>query len=161
MLTNPEVSPLLQKMKPLKNQADGRLVQEYLHFFISQTQGGSSFASQKTSTEKSVSGSMLGGYKIGKRIIVKSGIILSQLKQVTKYVDYISIYPSSEIPLNTARVNTPSGSVNLNRTAADKMVVSLANNTLQLSELQQDIKQEFRYVEIPFQIGYKLIDHKF
>jgi hypothetical protein len=128
---------------------------------ITQRQGGSSISGQQTSYENSVSGSMLAGYKIGKKIVVKSGIILSQLKQVTKNTDYSSVYSSSQLAFSTAHLTTPSGSVNLERTSALKSNTLLSADILPLAGSEQDLKQEFSYIEIPVQVVYKLIDHKF
>jgi hypothetical protein len=128
---------------------------------FTQRQGGSSISGQQTSFENSVSGSMLAGYKIGKKIVVKSGIILSQLKQVTNISDYPAAYSSDITPFKTASVATTSGKVNMNTAVVPKSDVLFSNTILPSPGIQAEIKQEFRYIEIPVQVGYKIIDHKF
>jgi hypothetical protein len=127
---------------------------------VSRNQGGNSIQGQNTSSENSFSASMLAGYKFGKRIVMKSGIMVSQLKQVTKNMNYPATYSSTEIAFRTAHVTTPSGSVRFAGTAALKSNTLLSQNIQPLAGSEQNLKQEFSYIEIPVQVGYKLIDRK-
>ncbi len=127
---------------------------------LTQRPGGSSILGQQTSYENSVSGSVLAGYKIGKKVVFKSGVILSQLKQTTRIASYPQAYASEMTPFKTANIGTTSGNVNLDRTAARQTEALYSAENLPQSVSLPELKQEFRYIEIPFQMVYKLIDHK-
>jgi hypothetical protein len=116
---------------------------------------------QTTSNENSVSGNLMAGYRLGNRVIVKSGIIYSQVKQMTKNVNFTSGGPSSDFFGKTLMANTPSGKVNLSKISASKYEMSLAYSSSTLSGFQSDLKQDFSYIEIPVQATYKILNRKF
>jgi hypothetical protein len=118
-------------------------------------------SASKTSVETSISGKMMAGYKIGKRVVIKSGIIYSQIKQVTTNVDFNSTGLASDFQVKTSRASTPSGDVSLNKSNAIKMELLYSRNNSLLTGYQADLTQEFGYIEIPAEVTYKIIDHKF
>ncbi len=128
---------------------------------IAQRQGGSSITGQETSYENSVTGSMLAGYRIGKKVTIKSGVILNQLKQVTRFSEYPPAYASDAATFKNSNVVTTSGSVNLDRVVALKSDVLVANEVIATPGIRSELKQEFRFIEIPVEMVYQLIDRKF
>lgn len=128
---------------------------------ITQRQGGSSIPGQQTSYENTVTGSMLAGYKIGKKIVVKSGIIVSQLKQVTNITDYSTAFVSDAVPFKTASLATISGSVKMDKAVAFKQDVRFSGLNTPSPGTQSELRQDLNYIEIPVQMVYKLIDRKF
>lgn len=129
--------------------------------FTSQKQSVGYSSMQRTSAETSMSGGMTAGYKIGKRIVIKTGILYSKLSQVTNNVDYTSIDQASGFQVKTSRAITPSGEVSLNKFTALKRELYLSKNYSLLKGYQADLRQEFGYIEIPVEASYKMIDHKF
>ena len=118
-------------------------------------------SASKTSAETSISGKMMAGYKMGKKIVIKSGIIYSQIKQVTNNIDFSSTSQTSDFHFKTSRASTPSGEVNLNKSNAIKMELLYSRSNSLLTGYQADLTQEFGYIEIPAEVTYKIIDHKF
>jgi hypothetical protein len=157
----PVIAADSKKVKLNDKRNNWTLCAELSPVSITQREGGSSISGQQTSYENSVSGSLMAGYIIRKRIVVKSGIIVSQLRQVTRIQDYPPAYSSVAIPFKTANLATSSGSVNLNRAVALQSDVLFSNDNLPVPGIQPELKQEFSYIEIPIQMVYKLIDHKF
>lgn len=159
-INHPEIVPV-SKNEPFKKTGKWSLSAEISPVYTVQTQIGGLSSSQKTSAENSISGGMMAGYKIGKHISIKSGIIFSQFKQLTKNVDFISVAPTSQYIFKTSQATTPSGKVNLNKASVLKIGMLMNSNNLPLSGLQSDLKQEFGYIEIPVLAVYKIIDRKF
>jgi len=130
--------------------------------FTSQKQGRNYALGQNTTAENAVSGALMVGYKVKKRIVVKSGIIYSQLRQVTKNVDFSQANLTNGLPVGTSSaVVTPSGNVNFNKSIVLYSMNGLSNYNTSISGYQPVLRQEFGYIEIPVQATYKIIDHKF
>lgn len=130
--------------------------------FTSQKQGGNYYPGQSTSAENSISGALMAGYKIRKRIVVKSGIIYSQTRQVTKNMNYSSVVVSPGPILGEgviSRAYTPSGPVIFNKSSITDGLDSY--NAHKSVDYQSELNQDFGYIEIPVQATYKIIDHKF
>ena len=159
-MNHPEIV-LASKNEPFRKTGKWSVGAEVSPVYAMQTQFGGIRSAQKTSAENSISGGMMAGYKIGKHITIKSGIIFSQFKQLTKNVDFILAAPASQYIFKTSQATTPSGKVNLNKVTVLKMGMLLNSNNLPLSGFQSDLKQEFGYIEIPVVAVYKIIDRKF
>lgn len=128
--------------------------------FTSQKQGGNYTLSQNTTAENSISEALMVGYKINKRIVVKSGVIYNQLRQVTKNVEYSPTTLTSGMLVRTSQA-TPSGNVNFKKGIALNSENGFSSFNASLSGYQPELKQEFGYIEIPVQATYKIINHKF
>ena len=89
------------------------------------------YSSHKTAVENSFSAGVIAGYKIGKRVTVKSGIMYNEINQSTPGVKISMMNPNGEY------VDSPEFS---------------ENNSL---------KQNFQFVEIPLRVGYKLNNRRF
>ncbi len=115
---------------------------EFAPVFSSQTQnygqirgvqstGVQSNLSQKSTTENTFSTGIVAGYKVGKRITVKSGMRYNMISQSTQHLGILS--------------------VNYKMVSVEPTTFSNENR----------LKQNFEFVEIPAQVAYKLIDTKF
>ena len=122
------------------------------------TRGIENKGSQRTSAENTISGGFLAGVNIGKRVTVKSGVILSQLKQLTNNIGLSSLDYANGSIANTVGVSTPSGPI----VVKHQTIVNgnMTGNNFLLIGLQTDIEQQFDYLEIPFLATYKIIDKK-
>jgi hypothetical protein len=119
---------------------------------------------QVTKTENTVSGGMMAGYKVNKRLVIKSGIAFNNLKQTTSNISIMSVNQGLNYSGNSALASTPSGQVSLNKVTGNQME-SVLNSSAQLDNkavytVGSQLKQELRFLEIPVQATYKLVDRK-
>ena len=119
---------------------------------------------QETKTENTLSGGMLAGYKVNKKITIKSGIMYNNLKQTTSNVSLMSTNQGTGISGTSALASTPSGQVSLNNVTGNQME-SVLSSSAQLDNkavytVGSQLKQELRYIEVPVQATYKLVDRK-
>jgi hypothetical protein len=163
--------------KPERNNSHWSLKAEFTPTFNSQAQSGGSKTDfvtnnvsqnskpQKTTAENTLSGGMVAGYKVGKRLVVKSGIIYNNIRQTTSNIDLIGVNPLYSVPGNATLASTPAGQVSLSKVgsnSADAVLNSkyqLDNPSKYASEVE--LKQDFGFIEIPLQVTYKLINSKF
>ena len=127
--------------------------------------GTGSSKPQETSTENTVYGGMIAGYKVGKRLIIKSGIVYNNIRQTTRNVNFMSMNPQYNVPVGTALASTPVGKVSLNNTGSSRTAAALnSDNTLsnsaQYYSAASELKQNIEFIEIPFLATYKLVDKK-
>jgi len=127
--------------------------------------GSQSYKPQETNTENTFSGGMVAGYKVGKRLIIKSGIVYNNIRQTTQNVDFMGTNSLYNVPGNATLASTPAGQVSLNKAAGTRKTAVL-NSSFQLDNLadysaENELKQDIEFIEIPVQATYKLIDSKF
>ena len=127
--------------------------------------GPGNYKPQDTRTENTVYGGMIAGYKVGKRFIIRSGVVYNNLRQTTRNVNFMSMNPQYNVPVGTALASTPVGNVSLNNTgnsnssAAVNSDYSLSNGTKYYSA-SSELKQNLEFIEIPFLATYRLVDKK-
>ncbi|MEI6137910.1 MAG: outer membrane beta-barrel protein [Mariniphaga sp.] len=119
---------------------------------------------QETKTENTVSGGMMAGYKVNKRLVIKSGIAYNNLKQTTSNISIMSANQGLNFSGSSALATTPTGQVSLNKVSGNQME-SVLNSSAQLDNkavytVGSQLKQELRFLEIPVQATYKLVDRK-
>ena len=119
---------------------------------------------QETKTENTISGGMMAGYQVSRRLVIKSGIAYNNLKQTTSNISLMSVNQGSNINGNSALASTPSGQVSLNKVTGNQME-SVLSSSAQLANkavytVGSQLKQELRFLEIPVQATYKLVDRK-
>lgn len=123
--------------------------------------------SQQTNAETSFSGGMIAGYKVGKRLILKSGFIYNNIRQSTNNVSFMGANALLfNIAGNSNIASTPAGQVNLNKTVNNNTQMDvISGSSYQLSNSASyssagELKQDIGFIEIPVQATYKLIDKK-
>ena len=119
---------------------------------------------QETKTENTISGAMMAGYQVNRRLVIKSGIAYNNLKQTTSNISIMSVNQGFNISGGSALASTPSGQVSLNKVSGNQME-SVLNSSSQLDNkavytIGSQLKQELRFLEIPVQATYKLVDRK-
>jgi len=182
MMTSPSIhkttqsTDLLSFNNPVKNK-NGRwsLKAEFAPVFNNQIQNSSqksdskSISSQSTTqetiAENTFSGGMVVGYKVGKRVVVKSGIVYNNIRQMTRNVNFLGVNPDYNVPGNATLASTPAGQVSFNKMTVSR-VASVLNSNSQLDNtsaysVNNELKQDIEFIEIPVQATYKLIDKKF
>ncbi len=122
---------------------------------------------QQTNTENTFSGGMIAGYKVGKRLILKSGFIYNNIRQSTNNVSFMGANALLfNIAGNSNIASTPAGKVNLNKTVNNNTQMDvISGSSYQLSSSANyssagELKQDIGFIEIPVQATYKLIDKK-
>ena len=133
-----EISPLFNNQPQSNNQKSVAAV---------------SYRPQETSIENSFSGSMIAGYKVGKRLIVKSGIGYSNIRQTTRNLDLMGTNAIYNVPVNATLASTPAGQVNLDQTVS-KGAKEFLNSDVKLATVSQytplnELKQNLEFIEIP------------
>jgi len=93
-----------------------------------------------TRAENTFSAGITAGYKISKRLSVRSGILLNKVKQRS---EFNIIAPTDQ----SYGIVTPSGIVNFDRTANSSVSIPV-------------LKQKFSYLSVPLTANYKIIDRK-
>lgn len=131
-----------------------------------------------TSMEPTLSGGVMFGYKLSKRLSVKSGIVYSKIRHNTNQVsvvnggNYAFANATTDYGVNSSptayAANTEVGLVNFGRPpesikdgaylAAESSNSFLASTTAYASNA--DLKQNMEYIEIPVLVAYHLIDRK-
>ena len=119
---------------------------------------------QETKTENTLSAGMMAGYKVSKRLVIKSGVMYNNLKQTTSNISIMSSSQVTGLSGNSALASTPSGQVSLNRVTGSQME-SVLNSSASLDNkavytVGSQLKQELRFIEVPVQATYKLVDRK-
>ncbi len=122
---------------------------------------------QETTTENTLSGGMVAGYNVSKRLTVKSGFVYNSIRQTTRNIGIVSVNPLYTVTGNGTLAPTPAGQVSFGRAVG----VGISNDVVldansQLSNptkysLTNELKQDIEFIEIPVQATYKLVDRKF
>jgi len=160
---------------PVKNNGRWSIKAEFAPVFNNQAQSNGqgssamytnsqSYKPQESNTENTFSGGMIAGYKVSKRLIIKSGFAYNNIRQTTRNVDFMGVNPLYNVAANATLASTPAGQVNL-----DKMVNTRSGailnadaslNYASKSLAENVLKQDIGFIEIPLQATYKLIDKK-
>jgi len=123
-----------------------------------------SYKPQETTTENTFSGGMVAGYKVSKRLIVKSGFAYNNIRQTTRNVDFMGVNPLYNVAANATIASTPVGQVNLDKMVSSRTDAILSSdaslNYASKSSVENVLKQDIGFIEIPLQATYKLIDKK-
>jgi hypothetical protein len=107
---------------------------------------------------------MVAGYKIGKHLIVKSGLVYNNIRQTTRNIDFLGVNTLYNVPGNANLASTPAGQVSLSKEAntyAD--AVSNSKNQISIStknSVENELKQDLEFIEIPVHATYKIMDSK-
>jgi len=147
---------------PQKNPVKGSWVikAELSPMFAPQNQSGSSSGSANTKSINTLSGGMIASYKLSKRISISSGVRFSQMKQGT-HTDYSISSTSGIMYLQPVEKSANiSRDVSLYLPSLSSIVYSNGMKSSSSNIFASDISQEFKYIEIPLQATYKLIDDK-
>jgi len=119
---------------------------------------------QNTTAENTFSAGIVAGYKLNKRLTVKSGIVYNTIRQSTRNIDFIGVAPFFNQPGKAILANTPAGKVTLHNTDRNIVVSELnSNNQSDDGRIYSDqtvLKQTINFVEIPLRATYKLIRSK-
>lgn len=178
MITDPfkQESVKIALNNPIRNNT-GRwsLKAEFAPVFNSQAQnnrqksdlvynGSQNYKPQETNTENTFSGGMVAGYKVSKRLIIKSGFVYNSIRQTTRNVDFMGVNPLYNVPGSSTLASTPAGQVSLNKMVNTRVETAL-NSDYQLNNatkysVENELKQDIEFIEIPVQATYKLIDKK-
>lgn len=168
-------SVALAMNRPVRNNGRWSIKAEFAPVFNNQAQNNGqgnslvynntqNYKPQETTSENTFTGGMVAGYKVGKRLIVKSGFVYNNIRQTTRNVDFMGVNPNYNITGNSTLASTPAGQVNLNKMVNTRSAAVL-NSDYQLSYLSKSsvnnvLKQDIGFIEIPVQATYKLIDKK-
>lgn len=128
--------------------------------FASQNHSGSANGSTNSKSMNTVSGGMIASLKVSKRISISSGIRYSHMSQNT-HTDYYMNKTSGIVYLQPVEKSANiSRDVTLNLPSISSIVYSNGMKSANATSFASDISQEFKYLEIPVQASYKLIDNK-
>ena len=122
------------------------------------------YQSQKTTAGNTVSAGMMAGYKVGKHLVVKSGLVYNKIRQTTNNVILMGANPTTNNLGYAMNATTPSGQVILTQKGnsgmnADLNLSNLAG-TSTLYTSNGELNQNIDFIEIPLQATYKLISKK-
>ena len=144
------------------NQAKGgwELKAELSPMFASHNQGGSS-SNSSTKSANTVSGGMIASIKLSKRVSISSGIRFSQMRQDT-HSDYYMNTTAGIIYLQPVEKDANiTRDVSLYLPSVSSIVYSSGMQASATTKIfASDVSQQFKYLEIPVQASYKLIDNK-
>ena len=122
---------------------------------------------QETTTENTLSGGMVAGYNVSKRLTVKSGFVYNSIRQSTRNISIVGVNPLYTVAGNGTLAATPAGQVSLEKTVGASISKDVVqNSSAQLTNptkytLSNELKQDIEFIEIPVQATYKLVDRKF
>ncbi len=127
--------------------------------FTAMLSGGSS-AGTDTKSLTTIGGGMVASYKISDKLSISSGIRFSQMKQGSHSI-YALNNTSGIIYLQPVeKSGNLTRDISLSLPATSSIVYSNGMSTTVNNLFVSDIAQEFKYLEIPIQATYKLIDKK-
>ena len=148
-----EVAPVFNRQAPNNGQ------QGYLNSGLSQN-----YSPQKTTSENTFSAGIVAGYKVSKRLIIKSGMIIKNIRQTTSNADFMGMNNSFIAAGNTLHATTPTGLVTLNASGANSNGATLISDSqitnTSIYSGNNVLKQNMQFVEIPVHATYKLINSK-
>jgi hypothetical protein len=126
-----------------------------------------SVANSASKSMSTVSGGMIASYQLNKRISISSGVRYSQMKQGTHSTYTMSAKSGITYLEPVEKSGNITRDVSLYLPSVSSIVYSngmkTATNGIQASAanvFESDISQDFKYIEIPVQATYKLIDSK-
>ncbi len=148
-----EVAPIFNRQAPNNGQ------QGYLSSGLSQN-----YSPQKTTSENTFSAGILAGYKVGKRLVIKSGMIFKNIRQTTRNADFMGTNNSFIASGNTLHATTPTGLVKLNTSTTTSNGATMISDAqianTAISSGSNVLKQNMQFVEIPVHATYNLINNK-
>jgi hypothetical protein len=113
-----------------------------------------------TKSGSSISGGMIASYKMNDKITISSGIRLSQMKQGS-HSDYTMAKTSGITYLQPVQKDANlSGDVSLYLPPVSSIVYSNGMQTTADNTFSSDVSQEFKYLEVPIQATYNLLNKK-
>lgn len=120
---------------------------------------------QETTADNTFSGGLVAGYKVSKRLIVKSGLVYNNIRQTTRNLEFMGVNPLYNVPGNSTLAITPAGQVSLSKMGNAGMEAVL-DSKFQLADspnypVENELKQNIEFIEIPVQATYKVIDTRF
>ncbi|MCK9641051.1 MAG: PorT family protein [Prolixibacteraceae bacterium] len=141
-----------------KNSAKGswRIKAELSPMFAPQITGGNS----GTRSRSTVSGGMIASYQLNKKVSISTGIRYSEMKQGT-HTDYTLSAKSGITYLEPVEKSANiSRDVSLYLPSVSSIVYSNGMQAAATNVFASDISQDFKYLEIPVQATYKIVDSK-
>ncbi|GET26702.1 outer membrane beta-barrel protein [Prolixibacter sp. NT017] len=138
----------------------------------------SSVSQSSTSTEPTFSGGVMFGYKLNKRLSVRSGIVYSKIRHNTSRVpvfgdnnpEFANVRTDYGVNSNSTAyaANTEVGMVNFRKPPSSikdgaYLAVSSSNGMSTSTTAyasNADLKQNLEYIEVPVLVAYHLIDRK-
>lgn len=126
-----------------------------------------SAANSASKAMSTISGGMIASYQLNKRISISTGVRYSQMKQGTHSAYTLSAKSGITYLEPVEKSGNISRDVSLYLPSVSSIVYSngmkTATNGIQAAAanvFESDISQDFKYIEIPVQATYKLIDSK-
>ena len=126
-----------------------------------------SAANSASKSMSTISGGMIASYQLNKRISISTGVRYSQMKQGTHSAYTLNAKSGITYLEPVEKSGNISRDVSLYLPSVSSVVYSngmkTASNGLQAAAanvFESDISQDFKYIEIPVQATYKLIDSK-
>jgi len=135
----------------------------------------SSVSQSSTSTEPTFSGGVMFGYKLNKRLSVRSGIVYSKIRHNTSRVsvfgdnnpEFANVRTDYGVNSNSTAyaANTEVGMVNFRKPPSSikdgAYLADLSNGVGTTAYASNaDLKQNLEYIEVPVLVAYHLIDRK-
>ncbi len=128
--------------------------------FASQNQAAAINGGTNSKSMNTVSGGMIASLKVSKRVSISSGIRYSQMSQST-HTNYYMNNTSGIVYLQPVEKSANiSRDVTLYLPSISSIVYSNGMKPANTTSFASDIAQEFKYLEIPLQATYRLIDNK-
>ena len=156
--TNSQFNPAASSNKEVKTSWG--IKAEVSPMFASQNQVGGTNGSTNSKSMNTVSGGMIASLKVSKRVSISSGIRYSHMSQNT-HSDYYMNKTSGIVYLQPVEKSANiSRDVSLNLPSISSIVYSNGMKPANATSFASDISQEFKYLEVPIQATYKLIDNK-
>jgi hypothetical protein len=123
-----------------------------------------SYAPRQTNTANTLSAGLMAGYKISRRLTIKSGMTYNNIRQSTHNAFLLGADPMFNIAGNLMYAATPAGQVilhkdNDSRVAADYSSIAQSQNVA-LYTGETVLKQNIDFIEVPLKATYSLIDSR-
>jgi hypothetical protein len=128
--------------------------------FTAMLQSGSSSSGEETRSMATMGGGMVASYKVSDKVTISSGIRFSQMKQGS-HSSYALNQTSGITYLQPVEKSASiTRDVSLYLPAPSSIVYSNGMKTSASNTFVSDLSQEFKYLEIPIQASYKILEGK-
>jgi len=107
-----------------------------------------------------VCGGMIAAYKLNDKLSISTGLRFSQMKQGTHTAYALNAKSGISYLEPVEKSGNLSGDVSLNLPSKSSIVYYNGMQSIPTNETGSDISQDFKYLEIPVQATYKLLDNK-
>lgn len=114
-----------------------------------------------TKSINTVSGGMMAAYKVNERLSISTGLRFSQMKQGTHTTYALNAKSGITYLEPVEKSANIAGDVSLNLPSKSSIVYFNGMQNSPTNITGSDISQDFKYLEIPVQATYKLLDSKF